>query len=364
MLLIFLFFLLAVLSFSIKDTNRDVKVILLCLSIISIFLSIGSSDFPEYKKFYVKLEPLYAVVSGYNDYFLHNILRVEFGYKILNSFFKMFTIHVEVLYLFCNTLVLFIIYTFFRGKSQNFFKLLLPYFVFVFITTQVAIIRQAMAIAIFFYSVRYIVEGKFIKYFIGTLVGFLFHRSALLLSFLYFVVRKDYSTKILAVLFSVGMLLYLQVFHFSFLSIVNSTIRYLPADAYETASFYVAQLKDFVVASRFTPGIFENIAVFFLLLWIRNSLIKKEMWTDFLIVCFNFSLIYIFIYIYFFEFTNIIYRINYYFIFFKFFIIIKYIENLDIKNNRIIGNLLLIIYCGIMLAIRLKQPAYSYLWVP
>lgn len=364
MLLIFLFFLLATLSFSAKSNSRDILLLLFLLGSISIALSIGSSDFPIYKKFYDNLEPLYDVLLGNNDYFLHNILRVEFGFKILNSFFKMFVSHVEILYLFCNFFILTIVYIFFKGKSQNFFKLLLPYFIFVFITTQVAIIRQAMAIAIFFYSVKYIIDGKFIKYFLGTLIGFLFHRSALILSLLYFVVRKEYSTKILIIMLSVGMLLFLQLFHFSFLTIVNTLISYLPSGVGETASFYVAQLKDFIVPSRFTLGVFENVGIFFLLLWIRSSMKKKGLWTDFLNVSFNFSLIYIFIYIYFFEFTNIIYRINYYFVFFKFFIIVKYIEGLEIKTNRIVGNLLLVIYCGIMLVVRLKQPAYYYLWIP
>lgn len=364
MLLIILFCLLAVLSFSKKDNNGDVLILLFVLGAISIVLSRGSSDFPIYKMFYDKIEPLYLVILGHNDYFVNNALRVEFGFKILNSLFKVFTNRVDVVYLFCNFFILLIIYIFFRTKSQNFFKLLLPYFVFVFITTQVAIIRQASAIAVFFYSIQYITDKKFFNYFSGTFIGFLFHRSALFLSLLYFVVKKEYSLKTLVITFTIGMLLFLQVFHFSFLSLVNGLVVYLPASINETASFYIAQLKDFEVPSRFTLGIFENTGMFFLLLWMRLNMKRKEAWSDFMTISFNFSLLYIFIYIYFFEFTNIIYRINYYFIFFKFFIIVKYIEGLEIKNNKMIANFILVLYCGIMLIVRLKQPAFYYLWYP
>lgn len=364
MLLILLFVLLAALSFSKKDNNKDVILVIVFLSLISVFFSRGFIDFPPYKIFYENIEPLYQVVIGYNDYFFYNPLHFELGYTILNSFLKMFTDHVEVLYVLSNFFILLVIYVFFKGKSLNFFKLLLPYLVFVFIITQVTIIRQAIAITIFFYCVRYIVEGNFTKYFFGTLIGFLFHRSALLLLLVYFIVRKNYSTKVLVGVFLVGILIYLQLFHFSFLTMVNVIVSYLPSDVGRKASFFTAELKDFVVGSRLTPGIFENVGVFILLVWVRKRLIEKELWGNFLNVCFNLSIIYIFIYIYFFEFTNIIYRLMYYFVFFKFFIIVRYTESLEIKNNRILGQLLLVIYCGIMLTIKLKQPLLDYLWIP
>lgn len=364
MLLIFLFFLISALSFSKKDNGKDVILVIIFLSAVSIFFSRGFIDFFEYKNFYDNIEPLYQVLIGYNDYFFNNNQHFEFGYTILNSFFKMFTDHVEVLFLFCNSFVFLLIYVFFKGRSLNFFKLLLPYLIFVFIITQVTIIRQTLAIAIFFYSINYIIENKFIKYFLFTIIGSLFHRSALLLLLLYFIVKRDYSSKLLILVFLVGMLIFLQLFHFSFLTMVNTMISYLPAGVGRKASFYTEQLKHFVVPNRFTLGIFENVSVFFLLLWMRDCLIKKELWTDFLNISFNFSLIYIFIYIYLFEFTNIIYRFEYYFIFFKFFIIVKYIETLNLRYNRFFGQLLLIVYCSIMLMIKLKEPLNNYLWIP
>ncbi len=66
-------------------------------------------------------------------------------------------------------------------------------------------------------------------------------------------------------------------------------------------------------------------------------------------VSLNFSMLYIFLYIYIFEFANAIYRVNYYFIFFKFFIIVKYIESFDSKAKRLITHLALIFYCAIIL---------------
>ena len=110
-----LFILIAVLTFPRKDENVELRILfLIFFGFISIVLSYRASDFPIYKTFYEHIEPLYRVVIGDNDYFVHEPFNFEIGYKVLNAFFKMFGPYVELLYIPCNVLVLGVIYFFFK----------------------------------------------------------------------------------------------------------------------------------------------------------------------------------------------------------------------------------------------------------
>ncbi|MBO9153263.1 EpsG family protein [Chitinophaga sp. GCM10012297] len=354
MLITVLFILLAALSFYRRDNGSTVKLVFLLLLIISFFLSFRA-DFDTYKAFFDHIDSLVTVLASGNFKSFQSEENFEIGYVLLNSFLKIFTDQVAVLYYICNAFVLFVVYIFIKNKSLNIYKLLLTYFMFVFISIQVTILRQAIAIAIFYFSIRYLVKREFWRYLLCIVAASLFHRTAMFLLLLYFLVKRTYSTRFLLILFFVGMLIFVQIIPFSALGAFESITQYLLPSIGNKLAYYIFQNKNLEAPARFTQGIFENVGIFFLLLWIRRTLIKKELYSAFMNICFNLSLLYIFIYIYLFDLITFTYRINYYFIFFKFFLIVKFIETMESKEHRFIGNVTLISYCAIMLTIRLIQ---------
>ncbi|MFB6457669.1 EpsG family protein [Chitinophaga sp. Hz27] len=355
MLIVIIFLILSAFSFYRRDNGLTIKLVMIFLAGISIFLSSKSSDFPIYEGYYEKVQPLYTVLRHWDFSSFDTEEKFEIGYALLNSFFKMFTAHVAILYIFSNAFILLLIYIFIRKKTLNSYKVLLPYFVFVFISIQVGIIRQAISIAIFFFCIRFIISKDFWRYAIGIILAGLFHRTALFLLPLYFLANRKFSNRLLWIIFGIGLMIYMQIIPFSPLTLLEGTANIFLPSIGDKLVFYLFQNKQLGAPSKFTQGIFENAIVFCLLIWARKELIKKGQYDSFLNVCFNFAILYIFIYIYLFDLYTFIYRLNYFFVFFKFMIIAKYIESLEWNYNRFIGTLLLIFYCAIMLTIRLIQ---------
>ena len=94
MLLGIVFLLLAILSFQKKSKYIDELAVFILLVIVSIVLAYRASDFPIYKDFFIKIEPLNKVFSGQpNNIFSNDNNNYEIGYRLINSFFKIQKIH-------------------------------------------------------------------------------------------------------------------------------------------------------------------------------------------------------------------------------------------------------------------------------
>ena len=357
MLLGIVFLLLAILSFQKKSKYIDELIVFILLVIVSIVLAHKASDFPIYKDFFIKIEPLNKVFSGQpNNIFSNDNNNYEIGYRLINSFFKIFTNHIEILYIACTSYILYTVYKLFSGKSSNMFMLLMPYFIFILITVQVGIIRQMIAISIFFYSIQFIQKREFLKFLICSIVAFCFHRTAIVLPLFYFIANREYSNILLFSLLVVGLLIFVGILPFSPLKIVEKLNSYITIESvHNKLVFYLWQTKNLPVPSKFNRGIFENTGIGLLLIYLRYDLIKKEKFNEFLNISFNLAMTYIFIYIYFFDVSSFSYRLNYYLIIFKFFIIVSFIESLEKNTNKIIANGLLVVYCLLMMLIRIGQ---------
>ncbi|MGE6611539.1 EpsG family protein [Peribacillus sp. NPDC076916] len=134
---------------------------------------------------------------GYAQNFIilqtHDIPRVEFTFKLivkaayllgLNQQF-VFLVYAAITYIF---IFLSIKYFDQKGEYRHFIILLiLQYVLFNGFNT----IRQMVAVSIFFYSLRFIVNRQFIKYFIFTLIAFLFHKASIICLIFYFLLKIE-----------------------------------------------------------------------------------------------------------------------------------------------------------------------------
>lgn len=68
-------------------------------------------------------------------------------------------------------------------------------------------IRQALATAIFFYSIKFIINRRAIKYFVSLVVAILFHKSAVILFPLYWLINIKYSKLWLWIYFFLGIII-------------------------------------------------------------------------------------------------------------------------------------------------------------
>lgn len=90
-------------------------------------------------------------------------------------------------------------------------------------------IRQALAAAVMFAATRFVIEGKFIKYLLVTLIMYSFHTSALIMIPVYFIARQNaWSKKIML------MILVLPILFIFFQPLMSGVFTVMEGSRYES----------------------------------------------------------------------------------------------------------------------------------
>ena len=170
----------------------------LFLFLISAFRYNVGTDYAHYYHLYIYKDGMFWYKEwGYIQ--LVSILSdLGFNPQMMFFLFSLFTIllfYKSFIYFFQNDDTKFLFAT----------LLFIPFFYFYSLNG----IRQALAIAIFVYSLRYIINKSFLKYFILIVIASLFHRSALVLIPLYLVLQLDLTKYKLFIFYTFLFLMFL-----------------------------------------------------------------------------------------------------------------------------------------------------------
>lgn len=167
----------------IEISNTQSSVVFLLLSLISGFRTVGT-DLTLYN-------PYFETINLYS--FKETWLDFEIGYYYLNRIIASFTGNFQFVLLLTSIITIYLINKTLKDYSSSYILS-----IFLFITLYLYFksfnnIRQYLAIAITFYSLRYIIERKFWKYFFVVVSASLFHISSLILLPFYWVSRFNFS---------------------------------------------------------------------------------------------------------------------------------------------------------------------------
>lgn len=140
-------------------------------------------------------------VTNFNLFETSNIGRFEITFQIITGIAHFFNLNQQFLFLTYAAITYTFIYLSVKyfdklGEYRHFIiMLVLLYILFNSFNT----IRQMAAVAIFFYSLRFIIEKKIFKYFIFIFIASLFHQSALI-CFIFYPLLVIKSNKLFIVL--------------------------------------------------------------------------------------------------------------------------------------------------------------------
>lgn len=148
--------------------------------------------------------------------FIPTYLEVtEFGYLKLNQAFSYANVDHKVFFSLISSFQL-LIYVFFIKKLKLEIKLTSWFFFFLFTlgyyNWSLNGIRQALAIVIFTYSIRYIINKSFIKYLACLVFASLFHKTVIIMLPLYFIRNLRFSQFGLIIIYTISVL---SIFIFS-----------------------------------------------------------------------------------------------------------------------------------------------------
>lgn len=187
----------------------------------------------------------------------------EPGYTFICKILSFANLGAQAQFLFFSAMTLLIVV---KGiKFYNYKHTVFCLFLYIFAGFYVDsfnIIRQSVAIAIFFWSGQYIIKREFKKYIICIICASCFHLSALFLIPFYFILKKHYSKIYIITALVLSLIL-------AYSGIMGRLIGYLP--------FYMSYLEpgnSFNINSNLGSGFFIKYIIGFVLLVAKDKIIK------------------------------------------------------------------------------------------
>lgn len=161
----------------------------------------------------------------------HGTELMEFGYVFLNVLIKTFLPHYTFFLLITNAFILIVFARLIRKYIPKYYLSALAVLI---VTVDFFPVRQSIAIAIFCYSTKYILNRNFKKYLLFCLLAFTIHRSSMFVLILYPLAYIRYN-------FKVSIALYLTVG-------ISATILYAAFDIMHNIAF----------VNALTGGVMDN----------------------------------------------------------------------------------------------------------
>lgn len=158
-----------------EDVKHNSKYLFLIFLILTLFISLRSInvgvDADSYKK-------IYYDITKYNFLDVMHYDRYEIGYKYLCKIFSLIWNNYQFFLSFISIFQMLAVYFFIKNNSKNY---AISSFIFITFQTYVfffGILRQAMALAILLFAIRYLKENKAVQFIFLVILASLFHKTA------------------------------------------------------------------------------------------------------------------------------------------------------------------------------------------
>jgi transmembrane protein EpsG len=307
-----IFLILCVFSLlEITSMERVYKRIFLIISFLLMWFIAGlkfemGGDWPSYTQFFKEVEPIGQVLS--TDAPIYQMSYMEPAYKLLNALVKSLGGSMQLVFFilaFLNSCLLF--------KALRLYCLypilgVLIYYCSIYFPLDMIAIRQAVAVQLFFLSLFYIYERRFWPFFLLMCFAFLFHRSAILLFPLYFLVHQQRSNRFYLITFIVCISVFF--FEIQWLSaLLNLVADFIGGHTSGIIKMYLSS-NTYGVNRVFSVGVVINFLLFLLYFLNRHQLRKFKYFNLF----FNLFMINIFVFFVCYELIEISNRYRFYFL--------------------------------------------------
>lgn len=200
--------------------NKDSKLIqiIYLISIIVLIFFAGlrgdTADTSGYREMFMRCPDFFTMLITGDFSFLFET-REEPGYLLINSIVRIFTDVPELFFLSIAMLALSHYYHSIKDYAVIPMLSLLLYYTNVFMVKEMAQIRQGVAMAIFIYSLRYVVNNEFKKFLLSVIFASFFHLS-ILVTLIIYPLRK------LKMNYSAGVGVIIVIIIFMLLDVINN----------------------------------------------------------------------------------------------------------------------------------------------
>lgn len=231
--------------------------------IVSTRYGIGP-DYFLYEGLYTESKPISNFIA---DNYIDNPHNIELGYLLLQSIMKSFTNDFSTYLFFYNAIVfIFILFGILKTKHYN-FQLFIFFSLFhiYYISGQ----RQVMAMALFFYNINNLINGKDKRFVLITLMGCFFHIYSIMYFLPFFLLKFRILAKRSFVIFVSIMVLFV-----SYSGIIKDAIEFLYLHfggySYIFQRIYYYYFEHYAVGNINILNVLKMLSLFFLILIFWN----------------------------------------------------------------------------------------------
>ena len=222
------------------------------------------TDFTSYK-------PFFDLIDGFSS--LAEVILFkgwEPGFVVYTAICKMIIPDYFAWNAISTIIDLFLLYKILERYSTNHLLSLLVFFIIGATALEFNVLRNAKAIFIFLYALRYIEERKMWKYFAAIFIACLFHMSSVLFFPLYFILDKKWPKWVLITLCVIGAMI--MVLQFGFISNIVSRIPF----ADESRLQHLASYLDDASSYQSIFGNVERIITIIIVILLYDKLAKMN----------------------------------------------------------------------------------------
>ena len=335
----------------VSNIDNGSKRILIIFTSLILILVAGlryetGGDWNIYENIFHKIKPIGEIAAGAKTY-----SGIELGFVLFCSVIKQLGGNIQTVFFLITLLNIILITKSLMRYTKYVIFGLFVYYSILYFALEMLYTRQAIAVAISFFSLAYIKERKIIKYLLLIILAAFFHRMALVMIPLYFILNIRFSSVFLIVLFSIGCIF--MIFQIPWMKGIFLSISMFLGDDFSNRALYYLSEERYSIARVISIGFVLNILLFVLILLFKNKIEKKEYGTIFI----NMFVLSLLIYCFGYELIEVGNRFRFFF-FIGIIVIFPYItESLILYPNKLLFILLLSSYCFLYnRAIFLEKP--------
>ncbi|GAB6011244.1 EpsG family protein [Viscerimonas tarda] len=309
------FFALMFLEFRLINKNKDIAIVrYLCISVFLFFFGLRgfiNTDWINYYPFFDRLPTIWGGgdMASTFDTEINGLGTMEPGFKLYSIIIKSIFPNYYCWQFISSLIDVFFLDYFFRKYSKYYALSFILFYIFGGLLIEINLMRNIKSIVLFMYSIKYVENRSMGKYMLINFIGTFIHFTSILYLPLYFVLNKKISNKVIWVVFIIGNLLYLSQAKFMTPALLLFTNLLGGRAGFLTEIYLESGLS---TSYGVTIGYIERTASFILFFLFRKQILKNF---DKANVFFNVYFIYTICFLYFSEFTILVERVPFLFIF-------------------------------------------------
>lgn len=242
-----------------SERNRQSSFLVLFLFGLSLFVGLsdmfGGYDRYIYGEIFDNIADITTHRGDYSESLFYNFYSSEIGYSFLNVLISFITENRYIFILIVTFIIYICLFISLRKYTEN-YPLAMILFLALWFFFTFTYLRQVLSATIVWLGIQYVVDRKFWRFLIVSLIGFSIHNSAIIFFPLYFIPIKKFSPRVI-----IGIMIPLLVIGLS--SLPNSLF-----ELYENSSFVERHAEYNASGDLRIPYILE--AFFFLYIILKN----------------------------------------------------------------------------------------------